>query len=129
LDVLIHKPADWPEELPWTPYLETSEVPRDAWGNEFAYLLDPELAEGFGIYSCGQDGVSSSNGNDRDDLNTWSEGSPWRAYYEAQMSRYNIRSNIICWTTILLWIAGSAAVIWKAARSRRRPAPNEKTGP
>jgi type II secretion system protein G len=112
LDVLIHKPADWPEEVAWTPYLEIPEVPRDAWNNEFTYIRDPELAKGFGIYSCGQDGVSSSNGNDRDDLNTWSKGSPWLAYYRSPWRRENLRSTITMLIAIILLVVASGLLIW-----------------
>jgi len=121
LDMLIHQPADWPGQIPWTPFLEVSTVPRDAWGNRFIYVLDPELAEGFGIYSCGRDGMSFSNGNDRDDLNTWSRERPWLACYEDRMNGVDVRSCAIGLGITLLVVAASVA-LWKAAKSENRPA-------
>ena len=120
LDVLSHKPADRPTQFPWTPFLETTQIPRDGWNKDYVYILDPELAEGFGIYSCGQDGGSSSNGNDRDDLNTWSKDRPWLAYYNSPWKRENLRSTITMLAATALAIAALGALTWRAAKARAR---------
>ena len=110
LDVLIHEPADWLAQVPWTPFLETTQIPRDGWGHTFTYVLDPELAEGFGIYSCGQNGISSSRGNDRDDLNTWRRRR-WFGYYDHWISRMDMPSVTIGLGIVLL---GAAAILkWR----------------
>lgn len=86
LNALIHQPSGVPN---WHAggYLDTPDVPKDAWDHEFVYALDPNLPGGFGIYSCGRDGVTSSQGNDADDIGTWtlqasSAGYPQRALAE-----------------------------------------------
>jgi hypothetical protein len=93
----------------------------DVYGSSYRSVLDPELAEGFGIYSCGQDGVSSSKGNDKDDLNPWSKGSPWLAYCESPWRRENLRSLLVKLGVIILAVATAAALIWKAAKAETRP--------
>ena len=119
LDVLVHQPSDWPAQIPWTPFLETSEIPCDGWGHEFVYVLDPELAEGFGVYSCGQDGVSSSEGDDRDDLNTWRRGRSWFGYYEHGVSRIELQSGVIGLGIILLAAAAGMVLRKKALGNDR----------
>lgn len=66
------------------PYVDLAEngsddrerVLNDMWGNPYVYVLNVGL-EGdekkAGIYSCGPDGASFTNGNDPDDINSWSE--------------------------------------------------------
>lgn len=82
LNALIHQPSGVPN---WHAggYLDTPDVPKDAWDHEFVYALDPNLPGGFGIYSCGRDGITVSNGNDTDDINPWSTHPSWPAYYQA----------------------------------------------
>jgi general secretion pathway protein G len=52
---LIEQPSD--VEI-WEPggYLETTEIPKDGWGNDFIYELYPESGKQFQIRSCGPDG-------------------------------------------------------------------------
>jgi general secretion pathway protein G len=52
---LIEQPTD---VINWEPggYLETTELPRDGWGNEFKYELFPESGKQFAIRSFGPDG-------------------------------------------------------------------------
>lgn len=47
-------------------YLETTEVPKDAWGNEFIYMLNPESGKAFVIISYGADGEPEGEGDDMD---------------------------------------------------------------
>jgi len=111
LDVLLHPPPNWPEGVPWTPYLEVSEIPRDAWGKDFMYLLDPELAEGFGVYSGGPDGVSFSNGNDRDDLNTWRRRRHHSVWYEYLRSKVDLQTGVVGLGLVLLAVAAVVVVV------------------
>jgi general secretion pathway protein G len=52
----------------WAPggYLESTEVPRDAWKNEFVYMLNPESGKPFVIISYGADGEEGGEGYDYD---------------------------------------------------------------
>ena len=65
LSVLIEAPSD-ATNYPIGGYLETTELPKDAWGNEFVYLEWPTDDRPFVIISYGPDG---KDGGD-DDL--WS---------------------------------------------------------
>lgn len=83
LTALIQKPSDWPHEQPWEPLL-IGNLPKDPWGYDYRYVLMPGRDAGFGIYSLGADGITASDGNDPDDLNTWDKNAPWLAYYKAE---------------------------------------------
>ncbi len=63
---LIEQPSD---VQTWEPggYLETTEIPKDGWGNEFIYELYPESGKQFVISSMGPDG---EEGTDDDLLST-----------------------------------------------------------
>jgi general secretion pathway protein G len=64
LRALIEKPTTAPEPKKWKKYLETSELPKDAWGKEFEYK-NPGVknTDGFDLRSGGPDGEM---GNDDD---------------------------------------------------------------
>lgn len=47
-------------------YLESTEIPKDAWKNEFVYMLNPENGKPFVIISYGADGKEGGEGNDMD---------------------------------------------------------------
>ena len=54
---LIEQPMDLPDGTwPMGGFLETTEVPKDAWGNDFYYQLYPESGKNFVIISFGPDG-------------------------------------------------------------------------
>ena len=55
LKALIEQPSDVTN---WEPggYLETTEIPKDAWGNDFIYELNPESGKPFVIKSLGPEG-------------------------------------------------------------------------
>ncbi|HUT28476.1 MAG TPA: type II secretion system major pseudopilin GspG [Sedimentisphaerales bacterium] len=65
LEVLIVPPTD---AVGWDPsgYLETTEVPKDAWGNDFDYILNPESGKPFVVISYGADGEQDGEGYDAD---------------------------------------------------------------
>lgn len=65
LNALIEKPDD---VSGWCPggYLDTTELPKDAWGREFIYYLNPESGKRFVIISLGADGEEGGEGFDRD---------------------------------------------------------------
>lgn len=69
LSVLVQQPADVKN---WQPggYLETTEVPKDAWGNEFIFELNPESGKPFVIKSLGADGQDGGENYDADLLST-----------------------------------------------------------
>src|SRR4030042_4668145 len=47
-------------------YLETTEIPKDGWGNDFIYELSPESGKPFVIKSLGADGEEGGEENDAD---------------------------------------------------------------
>lgn len=55
LMALIEQPSDVKN---WESggYLESTELPKDAWGQEFIYLLNPESGKPFVLISLGADG-------------------------------------------------------------------------
>jgi len=54
---LVEQPMDIPEGTwPMGGFLETTEVPKDAWGSDFYYQLYPESGKNFVIISFGPDG-------------------------------------------------------------------------
>ncbi|HTF56527.1 MAG TPA: type II secretion system major pseudopilin GspG [Planctomycetota bacterium] len=64
LIALIVKPTAAPEPKKWRKYLDTSEVPTDAWGNKITYKNPGEKnTDGYDLVSAGPDGVA---GNDDD---------------------------------------------------------------
>ncbi len=70
LRALVERPASLPDGIAWKQLMR--DVPKDPWGNDYRYIAGRDLPDGYGIYSCGPDGISHSQGNDADDRNTWS---------------------------------------------------------
>ena len=62
---LVEQPTDVAN---WDPggYLQTTEIPKDAWGNEFIYQLDPESGKPFVIISYGAAGEPEGEDYDAD---------------------------------------------------------------
>jgi len=78
LAVLLQPPAGTVAERWHGPYLEQPPglVP-DPWGHAYVYDVRPTDPERpFTIYSCGADGVSTSGGNDADDVRLWPDAEP-----------------------------------------------------
>ncbi len=69
LMALIEQPSDVKN---WEPggYLETTQIPKDGWGNDFIYELYPESGKPFVIKSLGADGEEGGEGNNADLLST-----------------------------------------------------------
>ena len=65
LIALVEQPTDVEN---WEPggYLETTELPKDGWGNDFYYQLYPESGKPFVIISYGADGDEGGEGYDTD---------------------------------------------------------------
>ena len=80
LGVLIFRPDDIDENIWKGPYLPKNKLPKDLWGNDYNYLFDANNDRVF-IYSFGEDGISKSEGKDRDDINNWSETRGGKDYY------------------------------------------------
>jgi general secretion pathway protein G len=62
---LVEQPSD---VINWEPggYLETTEIPKDGWGNEFIYERFPESGKPFVIKSLGSDGEEGGEDYDAD---------------------------------------------------------------
>jgi general secretion pathway protein G len=69
LNVLVQQPADV-KNWPAGGYLDTTEVPKDAWGNDFIFELNPESGKPFVIKSLGADGQEGGDGFNADLLST-----------------------------------------------------------
>jgi general secretion pathway protein G len=69
LKALVEKPSDVEN---WDPsgYLQSTTVPKDAWGNEYVYQLNPESGKPFVIISYGADRQEGGEGYDADLLST-----------------------------------------------------------
>jgi general secretion pathway protein G len=65
LMALIEQPSDVTRYEPGG-YLETTEIPKDGWGNDFIYELSPETGKPFVIKSLGADGEEGGEDNDAD---------------------------------------------------------------
>ena len=65
LEELIEQPSDV-DNWPAGGFLETTEIPKDAWGNDFVYELDPPSGKPFVIISYGADGEEGGEGDDAD---------------------------------------------------------------
>jgi len=65
LEELVVQPMDLDG---WSPggYLQETVVPKDAWKNDFVYLLNPESGKPFVIISYGADGKEGGEGYDAD---------------------------------------------------------------
>jgi general secretion pathway protein G len=65
LNALIEQPTD---VTGWNTggYLETTEIPKDAWGYDFVYQLYPESGKPFVIISYGADGEEGGEDYDAD---------------------------------------------------------------
>ena len=70
LGALVEPPADTSTTWPTGGYLETTEVPKDAWNNDFIYELMPESGKPFVIKSLGADGQEGGEGINADLLST-----------------------------------------------------------
>lgn len=86
LEVLVRRPEGWAEKERWQAFLDKS-VLVDGWGNPFGYRLNPPGNE-YGIYSCGEDGVSHSHGEDPDDVNNWIIGGTNRGFVRPEKDTY-----------------------------------------
>jgi general secretion pathway protein G len=65
LMALIEQPSDVTRYEPGG-YLETTEIPKDGWGNDFIYELSPETGKSFVIKSLGADGEEGGEDYDAD---------------------------------------------------------------
>jgi general secretion pathway protein G len=65
LKALVEKPTDVTTYAEGG-YLKTKTVPKDAWGHDFIYHLNPESGQPFEIMSYGADGQEGGEGKDAD---------------------------------------------------------------
>jgi general secretion pathway protein G len=72
LKALIERPSDV-TDYPDGGYLQTKQVPKDAWGHEFIYHLNPESGAPFEVMSYGADGEAGGEGINADLRNTDAE--------------------------------------------------------
>lgn len=73
--ILVSRPGDISSKNWLGPYFDT--IPIDPWGHEYCYRFPAiHSTNDFDLYSCGADGVSKTDGNDLDDVNSWDPDSP-----------------------------------------------------
>jgi len=65
LMALIEQPSDV-INYPEGGYLDQTAIPKDAWGNDFLYEVNPESGGAFRIVSYGADGEEGGEGYDKD---------------------------------------------------------------
>ncbi len=66
LEALIKKPDTEPIPQHWRKYLDTDEVPKDAWGHPYIYRCPGEDGRDFEIISLGADGKEGGTGYNAD---------------------------------------------------------------
>jgi len=71
LTALVEKPTTGqiPKNYKAEGYLESKKVPKDPWGNDFAYLSPGEHGD-YDLYSLGADGVKGGDGKNAD-IESW----------------------------------------------------------
>jgi general secretion pathway protein G len=71
LQALVAKPTTGVIPRKWKEggYLESKEVPKDAWGNDFVYLSPGEHGD-YDLYAFGADGVKGGEGKNAD-IESW----------------------------------------------------------
>jgi len=96
------------------PYLDRK--PIDPWGNDYVYHY-PGIhnTNSFDLFSCGADGVSTSGGNDADDINNWDPHSP-RGGFSDRLVTFVGTAIIFLLINALLLIVGLSVM---SAYSRR----------
>ena len=91
----------------------------DIWGNPYHIVHEQRDGAPFpfvGIYSCGQDGVSHTTGNDPDDLNTW--GQDGTSHYRPIIRGEHARRRF--WLTAMIFAAIAPLCYLVLRRSSRR---------
>lgn len=65
LSALVEEPSD---AVGWQTggYLDTTDIPKDGWGRDFIYELNPPIDKPFVIISYGKDGEEGGEDNDAD---------------------------------------------------------------
>ena len=62
---------------------------KDPWGRDLVCRIPgTHHTGGADVYSLGEDGLSSSGGNDPDDINNWNSARPWSHYYAGVHPRF-----------------------------------------
>lgn len=99
----------------------------DPWGRPYRYVRDMTLPDravvDFGVYSLGEDGKSTSNGNDPDDISSWVPYPDNVAYYSQKVrTEYRWERAIRgAYLTPFVYI-GIVGIVWLFKRCRtRRP--------
>jgi hypothetical protein len=92
----------------------------DPWGHPYRCVSpkaspDGQSTHDVGVYSMGQDGVSESNGNDPDDINSWDDHH--RRFYLDQIATRKRTENVS--VTIVLMPVIYACVLWAESVARR----------
>jgi general secretion pathway protein G len=69
LHALVTRPKSLGPDKRWVKIADR--IPIDPWNQPYRYVAGDGYPKGFGIYCCGKDGLSATQGNDPDDINSW----------------------------------------------------------
>jgi hypothetical protein len=125
LEALRTKPEGVDSSVWRGPYLG-KEVPKDPWGNNYVYVFPGKNNKlHFDLYSLGEDGLSATEGNDPDDVNSWDphSGSRYPDPMQARLRRVSVRllTTIILLRLLLEWFV-------VRYRKRKRTLTQESSG-
>ena len=116
-----------------SPYLRGT-LPKDPWGRDYVYRFPGEHnPKSFDLYSLGEDGISKTGGNDRDDINHWNKARPWAAHYHGRQSSDRLTN----WLIAAICVSSLMFVFWQNRSRKRRtataslsmPVPGKSTSP
>ncbi len=112
LDALVRRPSSVSPQAWKGPYLRRAQIPMDSWGHTWIYRCPGNHnPHSFDLHSVGADGLSMSNGDDRDDINNWNLDRPSRVRYK--------RGRIRQWAEpVVLAIVGAGLVLWLVSAIR-----------
>lgn len=87
--------------------------PTDVWGQDYQFVQfdqseTRDTQSTFHIFSYGNDGISNSNGNDPDDINSWSNNS--QAFYD--ISTAHAATPSLVFRSLLITPIAYIALLW-----------------
>ncbi|MEM7396081.1 MAG: type II secretion system protein GspG [Verrucomicrobiota bacterium] len=125
--ILHTAPPVWTNAKPWVPHLRSG-PPTDPWKNLYVYVNDPKLKQGYGIYSMGRDGITRSEGHDRDDASTWNT-KQLLADHAAYRKRKRDEEELREWIMLIALVVGFITVFFVARKKRRARLELERGSP
>jgi hypothetical protein len=85
------------------------------WSSAPHFVLTSASPDGFGFYLDGEDGISKSKGQDRDDINSWDRSST-DFYHERRRNRHILKEH-----TISAGLAIGVFIVYFAFKKNKKP--------